>query len=33
LTRRYRSAAFLLARQRVALAGERLARILNNELR
>jgi hypothetical protein len=33
LTPQYRNAARLLARQRVALAGARLARILNNELR
>lgn len=33
LTTQYRNAASLLARQRVALAGARLARILNNELR
>ena len=33
LTMQYRNAARRLARQRVALAGERLARILNTELR
>ncbi len=33
LTLQYRSAALQLARQRVALAGARLARILNTELR
>jgi hypothetical protein len=33
LTPQYRSAALQLARQRVALAGARLARILNTELR
>jgi hypothetical protein len=33
LTPQYLSSAHLLARQRVALAGARLATILNNELR
>jgi hypothetical protein len=33
LTPQYRNAALQLARERVALAGARLARILNNELR